>query len=199
MSESETWELHGYAMTCRNDCIATSQGEIPDALQFAIESKKFQAELDACAGVIMGHRAHDSIPNSKGRVRTILTRSVTALEHKEGGWWWNPATMSLENMLRMVASSGGKVAVNGGQTTLEHFIENGLNVLHVCRAESIAIQDGLKLLAACDRKTTVDDVLRADGWDLSERRLIDLKAPISISTWRRWPSVEPGDNFSLDV
>ena len=126
MSESETWELHGYAMTCRNDCIATSQGEIPDALQFAIESKKFQAELDACAGVIMGHRAHDSVPNSKGRVRTILTRSVTALEHKEGGWWWNPATMSLENMLRMVASSGGKVAVNGGQTTLEHFIENGL-------------------------------------------------------------------------
>lgn len=199
MSESETWELHGYAMTCRNDCIATSLGEIPDALQFAIDSKKFQSELDACAAVIMGHRAHDSIPNAKGRVRTILTRGVTALEHKEGGWWWNPATMSLDNMLRMVASSGGKVAVNGGQTTLEHFIENGLNVLHVCRAESIAIQDGLKLLAACDRKTTVDDVLRAEGWDLSERRLIDLKAPISISTWRRWPSVEPGDNFSLDV
>ncbi len=199
MSDPVTWELHGYAMTCRNDCIATSMGEVPEALQNAIESKKYQAELDACAAVIMGHRAHDSLPNTKGRVRTIMTRSVTALEHKAGGWWWNPATMTLDNMLKMVAAAGGRIAVNGGQTTLEHFLEHGLDVLHVCRAESLAIQDGLKLLAACDRKTTVDDVLREDGWDLAARRLIDLKAPLSLSTWRRFPSVEPGDNFRLDV
>lgn len=185
MSGPATWELHGYAMTCRNDCIATAAGDVPETLQNLIESKKYQTELDACAGVILGRRAHHRIPNSKGRNRTILTRSVATLEHKEGGWWWNPAGMPRDNMLRMVAPSGGRIAVNGGQTTLEFFIENDLNVLHVCRAESIAIQDGLKLLAACDRKITVDDVLRDEGWALVERRLIELKAPISMSTWRR--------------
>lgn len=199
MSVPATWELHGYAMTCRNDCIATNMGELPEALQYAMESKKYRKELDACAAVIMGRRAHETMPNPHGRVRSILTRNVTALEHHEGGWRWNPATMTLDNMLRMVASGGGRVAVNGGQTTLEYFMEHELNVLHVCRAESIAIQDGLKLLAACDRKTTVDDVLREEGWDLVERKLIDLKAPISLSTWRRYPTVDPGDNFRLDL
>nr|WP_070959683.1 hypothetical protein [Hyphomonas sp. Mor2] len=200
MSGPVTWELHGYAMTCRNDCIATSMGEIPDALQYAIDSKKFQTELDACAAVIMGRRAHETIPNPKDRIRTVMTRSVTALEHHEGGWRWNPATMTLDNMLTIAASAGGRIAVNGGQTTLEYFMENGLNVLHICRAESIAIQDGLKLLAGCDRKTTVDDVLREEGWDLAERRLIDLKAPISLSTWRRWPTSPDGESqLGLDV
>ena len=135
MSDAAKWELHGYAMTCRNDCIATSTGEIPDALQFAIESKRYQSLLDSCAAVIMGRRAHESIPNTQRRIRTIMTRSVTALEHGEGGWRWNPATMSLDNMMRMVCASGGRVAVNGGQTALEHFIETGLETLHVCRAE----------------------------------------------------------------
>ena len=133
----------------------------------------------------MGRRAHETIPNPHGRVRTILTRSVTALEHKEGGWWWNPETMTLENMLKLVAPTGGRVAVLGGQTALEHFLEHDLPVLNVCRAESIAIQDGLKLLAACDRKTTVDMVLQDEGMHLAERKLIDLKAPISLSIWRR--------------
>lgn len=199
MSVPATWELHGYAMTCRNDCIATNMGELPEALQYAMESKKYRKELDACAAVIMGRRAHETMPNPHGRIRSILTRSVAALEHQEGGWRWNPATMTLDNMLRMVASGGGRIAVNGGQTTLEYFMENGLSVLHVCRAESIAIQDGLKLLAACDRKTTVDDVLREDGWVLAERKLIDLKAPISISTWRRWPSDEAQTELGLEV
>ena len=185
MSGPAPWELHGYAMTCRNDCIANSAGEVPDALQEAMGTKTYQKELDACTAVLMGHRAHDALPNKKGRVRATLTRSVETLEHKEGGWWWNPAGMTLDNMLRMVASSGGRIAVNGGQETLRYFMQNDLKVLHVCRAESIAIQDGLKILAGCDRKTIVDDVLRDAGWALTERRLIDLKAPISMSSWRR--------------
>ena len=183
--EKATWELQGYAMTCRNDCIATSSGELPEALLSAIQGKHFQAELNACAAVIMGRRAHEAIPNPKNRVRTILSRSVTALEHKAGGWWWNPETMTLDNMLQLVAPSGGRVAVLGGQTALEHFLDENLPILNVCRAESIAIQDGLKLLAGCDRKTTVDMVLQAEGMQLVERKLIDLKAPISLSVWRR--------------
>lgn len=199
MSDPATWELHGYAMTCRNDCIATHTGEIPQVLLDAIESKRYQALLNECTAIIMGHRAHKTQPNTKQRNRTIMSRSVTALEHKEGGWWWNPSTMALDNMLRMVAATGGRIAINGGQTALEHFIDNGLDTLHICRAESLAIQDGLKLLAACDRKTTVDDVLRAEGWDLVERKLIDLKAPISLSTWRRWPSDGAQSELDLEV
>jgi len=185
MSDPIAWELHGYAMTCRNDCIATSAGHTPEALHRTIEGKLYQKELDKCVAVIMGRRAHEAMPNPKKRVRAIMTRSVSALEHKEGGWWWNPETMTLENMLRMVAPKGGRIAVNGGQTALEHFLEEGLPVMHVCRAENVAIQDGLKLLAGCDRKTTVDDALREEGMLLTERKLIDLKVPVSMSTWQR--------------
>ncbi len=185
MSVPDKWELHGYAMTCRNDCIANSFGETPEGLLNAMQTKHFRAQMNECAGVILGRRAHEATPNPQQAVRAIMTRSVSALEHKEGGWWWNPATMELEKMLPMVAPNGGRIAVIGGQTTLEHFLESGLSALHVYRAESVAIQDGLKLLAECDRKTTVDMVLRDAGMELADRKLIDLKAPISLSTWRR--------------
>lgn len=184
MSVQDNWELHGYVMTCRNDCIADDEGHIPLPLQQAMDGKYFQAELNRCAAMIMGRRAHQAIPNPKQRVRAIVSRNASALDHKEGGWWWNPAVMSMENMLRIVAPSGGKVAVIGGRETIAYFLQNGLQVLHVCRAESHAIKDGLKLFDACDGKTTADMVLRDKGMRLSERKLIDLKAPVSLSTWR---------------
>ena len=178
------WDLQGYVMTCRNDCIATGASELPATLNDLISGKAFQKLFDTCTVIILGRNAHEAMPNTKGRTRVILSSEATALEHKEGGWWWNPSQMPLENMLRMVAPSGGKVAINGGRTTLTYFLQNELNTLHVGRAESVAIKDGLKLFAASDRLISLDEVLRGCGMELTERKLIDLKAPISLSTWQ---------------
>ena len=93
--------------------------------------------------------------------------------------------MPLDNMLRMVAPNGGRIAVRGGRETLAYFLDNGLRALHVCRAESVAIMNGYKLLDGCDRKTTLDTVLRDRGMVLAERQLIDLRAPVSLSRWTR--------------
>ena len=185
MNLPEKWDLFGLALVCRNDCIADSAGNMPAGLQDARRGKAFQKQLDGCEALIMGRHAHATMPSTHDRVRVIMTREVQALEHKEGGWWWGPDAMSLENMLRMVAPSGGRVAVRGGRESFNYFLRNGLQTLRICRAESIAIMDGFKLFAECDRKTTLDDVLRAKGLVLQDRRLIDLKAPISLSTWTR--------------
>ncbi|MEL7542018.1 MAG: hypothetical protein AAGJ51_14040 [Pseudomonadota bacterium] len=185
MNPIPTWDLHGYVMTCRNDCVATGAGEIPDALSTLIGGKAFQKQLNSCDVVILGRYAHEAMPNTQNRTRVILSSAATALEHKEGGWWWNPSQMPLENMLRLVAPSGGKVAINGGRTALTYFLQNELNTLHMCRAESVAIKDGLRLFAMSDRLVSMDDVMRNSGMELIERKLIDLKAPVSLSTWQR--------------
>lgn len=181
----EAWELHGYLATCRNDAIADISGNVTHGLQTTIRSPAFQALLDPYEAVIMGHRAHLAVPNRPQRTRIILSSHVTALEHKEGGWWWNPAQMPLKNMLQMVAPQGGLVAIHGGQFTQMYFLSLGLATLHIARAESVAIQDGLKMFPSCDRKTTAEMVLRELGLRLKERDLIDLRAPTSLSTWRR--------------
>lgn len=183
MSVSAKWELHGLALVCRNDCIADSRGALPAPLRDVRRGKPFQKLLNAYDVLIMGRRAYAEMPNTHDRVRVILTREVKALEHKEGGWWWAPNKMSLENMLRLVAPSGGRVAIQGGRETMTYFLQNQLQTLYVCRAESVAINDGFKLLAECDRKTTLDDALRDRGLQLDDRKLIDLKAPVSMSTW----------------
>ncbi|MEO1553686.1 MAG: hypothetical protein AAFR82_07085 [Pseudomonadota bacterium] len=185
MSPIAAWDLQGFVMTCRNDCVATGGGEIPDALSQLIAGKAFQKQLNMCDVVILGRCAHESMPNTQNRSRVILSSDATALEHKEGGWWWNPSQMPLENMLRLVAPTGAKVAINGGRTTLTYFLQNELNTLHMFRAESVAIKDGLKLFAVSDRLVSLDDVLRNSGMQLIERKLIDLTAPISLSTWQR--------------
>ncbi|MEM7328966.1 MAG: hypothetical protein AAF437_09520 [Pseudomonadota bacterium] len=185
MRPTVKWDLHGFIMTCRNDCVATKEGEIPAALSELIAGKAFQKQLSTYDVVILGRCAHEAMPNTHNRTRVILSSAATALEHKEGGWWWNPSQMPMENMLRMVAPTGAKVAINGGRTTLIYFLQNELNTLHMLRAESVAIKDGVKLFAVSDRRVSFDDILRNSGMQLMERKLIDLKAPISLSTWQR--------------
>lgn len=185
MRVPEAWELHGYVMTCRNDAVADASGNIPRSLQGMIEAPAFQKRLDPYEALIMGHLAHKAVPNRQQRTRIILSSKATALEHKEGGWWWNPGEMSLENMLRVAVPQGGQLAVHGGQFTLMYFLSIGLATVNVGRAESVAIQDGLKLFPNCDGKTTAEMVLKALGLNLQERELIDLRAPISLSTWQR--------------
>lgn len=182
---TENWDLQGFVMTCRNDCVATGESEIPEGLRALMAGKAFQKQLNTFDVVILGRYAHEAMPNTENRTRVILSSDATALEHKEGGWWWNPSQMPIENMLRLVAPSGGKVAIHGGRITLTYFLQNELNTLHMFRAESVAIKDGLKLFQVSDRFVSLDDVLRNSGMQLVERKLIDLKAPLSLSTWHR--------------
>ena len=181
----DKWELFGLALVCRNDCIADSLGHVPAGLRAVMRGAAFQAELIACEALIMGRKAYDAAALRDDRVRVIISHDAQALEHKEGGWWWSPSAMPLDNMLRMVAPNGGRIAVRGGRDTLAYFLDNGLRALHVCRAESVAIMNGYKLLDGCDRKTTLDTVLREKGMVLAERQLIDLRAPVSLSRWTR--------------
>ena len=185
MTIPNKWELFGLALVCRNDCIADSLGQVPAGMRAVMRGAAFQAELDTCDALIMGRAAYDAAILRDDRVRVIVSRDAQALEHKEGGWWWNPEAMPLENMLRMVVPSGGRIGVRGGRQTLDYFLNNGLRSLHVCRAESVAIMNGFKLLEGCDRKTTLDSVLRDKGLILAERQLIDLRAPVSLSRWTR--------------
>ncbi|MEM9572476.1 MAG: hypothetical protein AAF996_13510 [Pseudomonadota bacterium] len=185
MTIPDKWELIGLALVCRNDCIADSLGQVPAGMRAIMRGAAFQAELNACDALIMGRAAYDAKILRDDRVRIIVTRDSKALEHKEGGWWWNPEAMPLENMLKVVIPSGGRIAVRGGRQTLDYFLTNGLRRLNICRAESVAIMNGYKLLDGCDRKTTLDTVLRDRGLILAERQLIDLRAPVSLSRWTR--------------
>ena len=185
MSGPAKWELEAFIMTCRNDSIADANRALPKGLQNAIRGAAYQTELERCTALIVGHQAYEALPFLKNRNRIVMSTGVKALEHKDSGWWWNPSGMTLTNMLRVASPGGGAVGVMGGRKALEYFLLTGVRTFHVCRAESVAIQDGYKLFADCDRRTTVDMVLKDRQMRLLDRELIDLRAPISRSTWRR--------------
>ena len=113
------YPLHAYAIVCDNGCIADAEGRFPDILRNDADWLYFQSRLDRAAITLMGRRSHETNANHRNRLRLVMSRSVSALEHRADGWWWNPAERSLPGALQMIIPEGGEVAVPGGRDVFD--------------------------------------------------------------------------------
>ena len=181
---SPKWEIHGYAIVCMKDCIADADGQLPDDLHNEADWAYFQAELDEAAAVLVGRKSHEATPNPHQRLRIIMSSRVEALERKEDGWWWNPAAVDLENLLKRVAPSGGKIAVPGGRGPFDYFLVSGFTAFHLSRAEHVAIEDGPTLFSACRSDKSAEDLLYEAGLRASSTSVLDPVGPVSLQIWR---------------
>ena len=178
--------LHGYAIVSRNDCIANSEGIIPEDLLNDADWAYFQAELDKAALSVLGRRSHDAAPNRRNRRRLVMSRRGAGLERNgEGAWWWNPAGLRLDEALSLAAPEGGMVAVPGGQDVFDRIGPSGFDQFHLARAHRCVLDNGRGLFAACERGESAESLLAGGGLLPGPLRWLDEPAAVSLTVWTR--------------
>ncbi|NIX77776.1 hypothetical protein [Microvirga terricola] len=177
-------EIHGYAIISDDDRIADAAGRMPDILRNDADWAYFQQELDAADLTVLGRAGHQANPNSKGRLRLVLSSSSTGLERRPDGWWWNPDLVPWTDAIRAVLPDGGRVAVPGGRRVFDLFLEIGYDAFHLSRAEGTHVPGGVPLFSQCDEGLSAEQVLSARSLKAGERRVLDIRVPVTLTIWR---------------
>jgi hypothetical protein len=173
--------IHGYAIVCRNDCIADAAGTFPDALKNEADWQYFQTELDGCALTIVGSASHRATPNVKKRRRLILSRTVSGLTEQADGWWWNPAHIQWLAVADHLGVTDAKIGVPGGQAAFDLFLRIGFNSFHLSRSNRTQIPDGRKIFSL---PGSADRSLRNRGLMPGALQMIDASADVTLTIYR---------------
>lgn len=180
-------QIEGYAVVCENDCIADSEGKMPDSLKSEAEWAYFQNGLDIADLIVLGRKSHDVTPNPKGRLRLVMTRAVTApIVKHEGAVFWNPAHSSFSRAIELFEVNVDRVAVTGGKQVFDHFLQSelGYSCFHLSRMKNVYLPDGVKLFTSLEASCeTPDELLQSLAYLPSER--IELDAKASVVKWIR--------------
>lgn len=177
--------LEGYAIVSEDERIADAEGRFPDALRNQADWAYFQAALDRSDWTLLGRRSHEASPNNKRRRRLVMSRSMAGLEPRADGVWWNPADMTLEEVLVQVLPTGGIVAVPGGRDVFDHVGATRFDAFHLARAHGRHLPGGRGLFAGCERGATAADVLSAGGLIPGPQGWLDEASCVSLTVWRK--------------
>ena len=176
-------EIHGYAIVSDDDRIADRSGGMPDGLRNDADFAYFQAELDRADLTVLGRLGHQANPNRRLRPRLILSSRSAGLELTADASWWNPAVVPWAAAIQQILPDGGRVAVPGGMRVFDFFLEIGYGRFHLSRAEGVKVPGGVPLFSECGVGRSAEDVLQRRGMVLSERRILDPDAPVSLTIW----------------
>ncbi|MBD2748942.1 hypothetical protein IC232_19830 [Microvirga sp. BT688] len=177
-------EIHGYAIVSDNDCIADASGHTPEVLRNDADWAYFQAELNMSAVTVLGRFGHEANPNSKGRLRMILSSSSPGLERRADGWWWDPAKVPWGEAIRIVLPAGGRVAVPGGRQVFDLFLKIGYDAFHLTRAEGTHVPDGVPVFSECRAGRSAETILSERELRPGEPRVLDAAGRITLAIWR---------------
>jgi hypothetical protein len=184
-------EVHGYAIVSDDDRIADASGRTPAELRNDADWTYFQNQLDQSALTVLGRIGHLENPNPNRRRRLIVSSSVTALEQRDEGWWWNPAGLDWVDAIKTVLPQGGRVAVPGGRRVFDLFLAIGYDVFHLTRAEGVRVPGGIPVFSACGPANSAESVLARTGLLPGERMVIDHAGPVSLTLWSRTTEPSP--------
>lgn len=116
--------VEGHAIVSVDGMIAAADGSMPPELRSDADWGLFQAALDAAALVVLGRLGHARHPNP-GRRRLVLTRSVPTIAPDSAdplATLWNPAGISIADLLGDLGITQGTIAITGGTGTFDHFV-----------------------------------------------------------------------------
>jgi dihydrofolate reductase len=177
-------EIHGYAIVSGDDRIAGSDGRTPDSLRNDADWAYFQRELDAADLVVLGRLGHEANDNVRRRRRVVVSTSANGLEQRSDAWWWNPVQTPWSALTAILLPNGGRVAVPGGQTVFDLFLEIGYAYFHLSRAAGVILGRGRCLFSACERGVSAASVLASAGLHSERARVIDAAANVTLTIWR---------------
>lgn len=178
--------FEGHAIVSEDGMIADAKGLMPAGLHNDADFAFFQAALDRAALVVSGRLGHERHPNP-GRRRLALTRRVAALEADPAdpqATFWNPAGMSIAEMLDRLGITSGTVAVTGGTGTYEVFLPV-MDAFVLSEVRGLRIPGGTPCFSAGHPRT----VLSGAGFLPHDIVVLDQRAGVTQTHWLR-----PGSN-----
>ena len=176
--------IEGYAVVSDDDRIADSAGLMPDALKNDAEWAFFQAGLDAADVNVLGRKSHDLTPNHKNRRRLIMTRSVTGVELREDGVFWNSDGATLAESLSCFDCEVQSLAVAGGRDVFDYFLSGAArySTFFLSRMHGVTLPDGVGVFTRVNSAgEAAEDILAAYGFEGGEQRVID--DGVSVVGW----------------
>jgi hypothetical protein len=179
------YEIHGHAIISDNDCIAGPDGRMPEQLRNDADWNRFQAELDRAVLTVLGRGGHEAHPNERGRPRLIVSSSISGVEKRLDGWWWNPGQASLGEALRAAAPEGGLIVVPGGRRINDLFLSLGFDAFHLARKRGVIIPKGIPIFTRAWVAGSAERLLASHGLHPSETVELDPEAHVSLTVWVR--------------
>jgi hypothetical protein len=179
------YSIHGHAIVSADDRIADASGRTPPVLRNKADWARFQAALDRASVTVLGRLGHLANQNPKRRNRIIVSASARCVERRDDAWWWNPADVPLASALAAAAPGGGIVAVPGGRTVFDLFLDIGFDEFHLARAEQVTLPDGTPLFSGVLTGLSAEAILAGRGLSPGPKEMLDPAAAVSLTVWRR--------------
>lgn len=179
------YEIHGHAIVSDDDCIADEHGKMPDVLRNDADWRRFQAELDRAALVVIGRVGHTFHANEGGRLRMIVSSRYDGVVRREDGWWWNPGQASLLEALQTAVPDGGRIAVPGGARVNDLFLSFGFDAFHLSRKRGVLLPGGMSVFTRAKAAGSAEKLLQSHGLHATETIELDPAARVSVTVWVR--------------
>jgi len=171
--------IEGHAIVSADGMIADRAGEYPPQLLNDADWAQYQRALDRAALVVTGRRGHERHPNP-GRNRLVLTRSVerlTADPNDKRAVLWNPAALSLHEVIAELGVSDGIVAITG---VFDMFVSDYTSFL-LSESNLLLLGDATPCFSFGHPRT----ILAHAGLKPVTCEVIDAKAMVTTTLWTR--------------
>jgi hypothetical protein len=179
--------IEGYAIVSANGMIADCDCMMPNSLKHDADQNFLEDSLDRAAVLVHGRKSHEGQAKSHLRRRLLLTRCVKTFEpdpETPNTWLWNPAGASLDEVCAALGVKEGVVAILGGTAAYDMFLKD-YSAFHLCRAGTVDIPDGTPVVSEVSGGRSPEDVLKAAGLVLEDRRMLDPEHDLTYECWRR--------------
>jgi dihydrofolate reductase len=172
--------FEGHAIVSTDGMIAAADGSMPDRLRNDVDWRQFQGALDGSSLVVLGRTGHERHPNP-GRRRLVFTSRVAGFSTDPGdplATLYNPAHVTLAQVLDRIGVINGTVAVTGGTSVFDYFlpIYNSFSLVEV---QQFKMPEGRPCLRSGHPRT----VLAAAGLVPRHFEVIDTQAALTRTLW----------------
>jgi hypothetical protein len=169
--------FEGHAIVSADGMIADAAGEVPPALRNDADWRQYQSALDKAVLVATGRVGHRRYPNP-GRRRLVLTRAVEALTPDPEdplATLWNPAGLSLGDVLESLGVKAGNIAITG----LFDVFQPHLTAFQLSEQHRLVLPGGIPCFTGGHPRA----VLTALGMRPASVELIDGPALVTSTRW----------------
>lgn len=179
-SLGKTYSVVGHAIVSADGMIADAEGLMPVPLRNDADWAIFQAALDRSSIVVVGRLGHRRHPNP-GRSRLVFTSRVDRFETDAAdplATLFNPADLSVGEVLDRTGVPEGVVAVTGGRRVFEHFLPD-YDEFMLAEVDGFVLPGGIPCFSGGHPRA----VLAAAGLVPAARRMIDPTNAVTLTRW----------------
>jgi hypothetical protein len=179
-------QIEGYVIVSADGMLADARHVMPDALKFEGDKAFFSAALDRSDLIVHGRNSFEDQPNSPGRLRLILTRSVSALApdpRNPKATLWNPQGASFEQACHFAGVDLATIAIIGGPAVFGMFMDR-YHTFWLSQAARVKLPGGQPCFPGQPPRAP-QEVLAAHGMKPGEALTLDAANAVSVTPWRR--------------